>query len=88
MCNKIIAFDLDDVLCSRTSEIGDVEKYLSCEPNYHLINILNKCHSSGFKVIIYTSRGMTVFQGNVNNIYTNLYQLTLNQLEEWITILK
>ena len=33
MRDKIIAFDLDDVLCSRTSNEGDIEKYNSCLPN-------------------------------------------------------
>ncbi len=83
MCDKTIAFDLDDVLCSRTSNQGDIEKYYSCIPNQKMIDILNLCKSKGFKIIIYTSRGMTVFNGNVNDIYSNLYDLTQKQLKEW-----
>ncbi len=47
MRNKIIAFDLDDVLCSRTSEDGAIEKYKSCKPNQEMINILNRCYERG-----------------------------------------
>ena len=83
MCDKTIAFDLDDVLCSRTSNQDDIEKYYSCIPNQKMIDILNLCKSKGFKIIIYTSRGMTVFNGNVNDIYSNLYDLTQKQLKEW-----
>ena len=83
MHHKIIAFDLDDVLCSRTSEDGDIEKYKSCKPNQEMIKVLNKCYEKGHKIIIYTARGMTCFKGNVNDIYSNLYEITKTQLDQW-----
>ena len=83
MCNKTIAFDLDDVICYRTSELGDVEKYNTCEPHSKMIDIVNNCHDNGYKIIIYTSRGMTGFNGNTNDIYSNLYELTIKQLDNW-----
>ncbi|ABB50391.1 hypothetical protein PMT9312_1331 [Prochlorococcus marinus str. MIT 9312] len=83
MQNKVIAFDLDDVLCYRTSNEGDIEKYKSCKPIKSMINILNKCKSKGYKIIIYTSRGMTVFKGNRDLIYDNLFDITTRQLREW-----
>jgi hypothetical protein len=81
--DKIIAFDLDDVLCYRTSETGKVDKYHSCKPIEPMIKISNQCYDEGNTVIIYTARGMTSFKGNVSDIYTNLYELTLNQLDVW-----
>ena len=83
MRNKIIAFDLDDVLCSRTSEEGSIDKYKFCEPNKEMIKILNECYEKGHKIIIYTARGMTCFKGNVHDIYTNLYEITKEQLDQW-----
>jgi len=83
MRSKIIAFDLDDVLCSRSSEKGDIEKYSSCLPNKKMIKILNECYANGYKIVIYTARGMTVFKGNVNEIYSNLFELTSSQLRKW-----
>ena len=78
-----IAFDLDDVICYRTSEQGGVEKYNTCKPNLDMVNIVNECYALGYKVVIYTARGMTVFGGDVSKIYSNLYELTLNQLNNW-----
>ena len=83
MGNKIIAFDLDDVLCTRSSNEGDIDKYHTCKPNKKMIDILNKCYLEGYKIIIYTARGMSVHKGNVNDIYSNLYELTISQLNSW-----
>ena len=85
MPKKIIAFDLDDVLCSRPSgsEQFGVDKYLLCKPNEEMIKILNDCYDRGHRVVIYTARGMTHFAGSVPDIYTNLYNLTTGQLNLW-----
>lgn len=83
MRDKIIAFDLDDVLCYRTPATGKINKYHSCRPLEPMIKIANQCYDEGNTIIIYTARGMTGFKGNVSDIYTNLYELTLNQLDVW-----
>ena len=84
MRDTVIAFDLDDVLCYRTSESGGkVGKYNNCKPILEMIKINNECYEQGYKVIIYTARGMTGFSGNCSEIYSNLYELTKKQLEEW-----
>ena len=83
MRNKVIAFDLDDVLCYRTSEEGQIKKYHTCEPNKDMIDIVNQCHDIGHKIIIYTARGMTSFDGSVDDIYSNLYVITFEQLKNW-----
>ena len=80
---KIIAFDLDDVLCSRDSNEGALEKYLSCKPIQKMIDICNECYNSGYEIIIYTARGMTSQSGDISKIYHNLYELTKEQLTEW-----
>ena len=85
MSRKIIAFDLDDVLCSRPdgSEQLGVDKYLLCKPNEKMINILNDCYNKGHHIVVYTARGMTQFSGCVPDIYSNLYDLTFGQLNLW-----
>jgi len=80
---KIIAFDLDDVLCKRDTDEGKVEKYFTCHPVQDMINICNECYDGGYRIIIYTARGMTSFKGNHHDIYDSLYELTKNQLNEW-----
>ena len=44
---------------------------------------INECYKNGHRIIIYTARGMTSFKGNVNDIYSNLYELTKLQLDNW-----
>jgi len=83
MHDKIIAFDLDDVICTRTHNDGAVEKYYSCQPITKMIEIVNECYDSGAQIIIYTARGMTSHGGNIANIYHGLYDLTKKQLDEW-----
>lgn len=85
MRNKIIAFDLDDVICSRNSKYEhlDIKKYNYCVPIKKMIDIVNECYNSGYYIIIYTARGMTTCGGNISKIYSNLYPITKNQLERW-----
>jgi len=80
---SVVAFDLDDVICSRTSNDGRVEKYKTCYPHQDMVDIVNKCYDKGHTIIIYTARGMTGFGGNEDDIYDNLFHLTKNQLDEW-----
>ena len=37
--NKIIAFDLDDVLCRRDTDVITIDKYLSCYPIQKMVDI-------------------------------------------------
>ena len=83
MNNKTIAFDLDDVLCVRTSNVGDIEKYKSCKPIGTMEELCNQCHDQGYKIVIFTARGMSTQKGNVHDVYSKLYQLTIDQLCQW-----
>jgi hypothetical protein len=80
-----LAFDLDDCICSRPDNIEElgVEKYKRCNPIYSMIKIVNECYSRGHHITIYTARGMTTFSGDVNKIYSELYNITINHLNEW-----
>lgn len=82
---KIIAFDLDDVLCFREKkyESAGVDKYKYCQPLMENIEIMNQCYDYGFFVKIYTARGMTQFKGDYQKIIDELYPLTETQLKSW-----
>ena len=81
---KILAFDLDDTLAERGEDLTDnPDKYLECKPIDQNIQILNKYKALGHKIIIYTSRGMTYFQGNVALIERYIRPLTEDQLKQW-----
>jgi hypothetical protein len=83
--SKVVAFDLDDVLCYRSFEFENfgLLKYDYCKPNNNMIDVVNDLYKNGYIIKIYTARGMTQFSGDVNKIYSNLYEITLNQLKEW-----
>lgn len=82
---KTIAFDLDDVLCSRLNEYENLGplKYDYCYPIEENIQLVNSLYKDGYKIVIYTARGMTQFGGNVSETYSKLYNKTTEQLKSW-----
>lgn len=85
MFNKTIAFDLDDVICSRDlrTDTEDPTKYLQCRPNQNVINTINYLYKNNYKICIYTARGMNYFKENKLEIYNNVFNITKNQLNDW-----
>jgi len=85
MTSKIIAFDLDEVICFRPSgydHLGPL-KYDYCQPNPDVISLLNEFYEEGHRIVIYTARGMEYYKGDISQIYSGLYLKTFNQLESW-----
>jgi len=82
---KTIAFDLDDVICYRPNGYEHLgpRKYDYCQPNLEVIDLINDLYEEGSKIVIYTARGMSQFNGNVPLIYSELYTKTINQLNAW-----
>jgi histidinol phosphatase-like enzyme len=80
---KVIAFDLDDVLCQRSIENNTIEKYALCEPIQRNIDIVNNLYADGYKILIYTARGMITLKGDLNKIETVLRDITEKQLSKW-----
>jgi len=82
---KIIAFDLDDVICYRPKEYEHLgpNKYDYCEPDQSVIDLVNSLYDDGNKIVIYTARGMSQYKGNVSLIYSELYSKTIQQLDSW-----
>ena len=80
---KVIAFDLDDVLCQRSVENNTIGKYELCEPIQENIDIVNKLYDDGYKILIYTARGMITLGGDMSKIETVLRDITTKHLKEW-----
>ena len=82
---KTIAFDLDDVICWHHSDYDHlgIGKYRHCEPIESGVELANEYYDKGYKIIIYTARGMGIYNGDVNLVYENLYDLTHSHLIEW-----
>ncbi len=82
---KIIAFDIDDVICIRRKdkELEGINKYCYSQPIQKNIDIINECYENGYYIKLYTARGMSQFNGDIFKIYDKLYLLTKTHLEEW-----
>lgn len=82
---KLYAVDLDDTLCTRpnTVESLGINKYTFCIPIVDNIEKINALFDAGHNITIYTARGMNHFKGNISLVYSNLYELTKNQLNIW-----
>ena len=82
---KTIPFDLDDVICWHHPDYDEVgvDKYYHCEPIESGVELVNEYYDKGYRIIIYTARGMGAYDGNVNLVYERLYDLTFNHLKEW-----
>lgn len=82
---KIVAFDIDDVICVRPKdkESDGLLKYTYSIPIQKNIDIINQCYDSGYYIKLYTARGMSQFNGDLHKIYDNLYVLTKKHLDEW-----
>lgn len=82
---KIIAVDLDETLCtgSKGHEIEHIQKYKYCIPIQENIDKINELHDKGYKIVIYTSRGMGTLGGDLGKIYNLLYEPTKADLIKW-----
>tara|TARA_Y100000590_G_C14964365_1_gene729943 strand:- start:8 stop:391 length:384 start_codon:yes stop_codon:yes gene_type:complete len=75
---RTICFDLDGVLCNQTT--GDYENAL---PNRHAIEVVNRLHTEGYRVIVHTSRFMGRANGDEAEARRIGFEFTRRQLEGW-----
>ena len=75
--NKII-IDLDDTICS--TENGDYENSI---PKENVIKKIKEYKNLGFEIIIYTSRNMRTYKGNVDLIKANTLPIIIKWLEKF-----
>jgi capsule biosynthesis phosphatase len=68
---KTVVSDLDGTLCEQTP---GGEEYFSAKPIPEMIAKLNQFYDAGYDVIIYTARGMNLYNGNlvmIEHMYRN-----------------
>ena len=75
--NKII-IDLDDTICKTTN--GDYENSV---PKEEVIEKIKEYKKIGFQIIIYTSRNMRTYKGNVDLIKANTLPIIIRWLEKF-----
>jgi capsule biosynthesis phosphatase len=75
-CKRIV-IDVDGTLCEeKTSEMA----YCDVKPSVEIINQLKEYKKAGFYIIIYSSRQMRTYSGNIGRINAQ----TLPVLVEWL----
>ena len=63
---NVLVFDIDGTLC----EIRRKDQtYLEVEPKHDMVEKLKQYKEKGFYIILYTSRQMNTYSGNVDGFY-------------------
>ena len=78
MSNNKIIIDLDDTICSTKN--GDYENSI---PKEKVIKKIKEYKNLGFEIIIYTSRNMRTYKGNVDLIKANTLPIIIRWLEKF-----
>jgi capsule biosynthesis phosphatase len=73
---KKLVMDLDDTIC--TTVKGDYEH---SKPNKEVIEKLQKYKKEGFEIVIYSSRNMRTYEGNVGKINIHTLPTIINWLK-------
>ena len=70
---KIICFDLDKVICKNFFyKKKKIINYNKSAPITKSVKLINELFEKGYQIDIFTSRGMTRYNGNINKIIKNL----------------
>ena len=78
MSNNKIIIDLDDTICSTKN--GDYENSI---PKEKVIKKIKDYKNLGFEIVIYTSRNMRTYKGNVDLIKANTLPIIIRWLEKF-----
>ena len=76
---KVAVYDIDNTLCKKKLPH---QSYLDVEPIEEVCEHLRQLHRSGVSIILYTSRQMRTYNGNVGQILAN----TAPMLFDWLNI--
>ncbi len=73
-------FDIDGTLCPIK---GKEEKYEDLVPYKNMVDKLKYYKNNGAKIILFTSRNMNSYDGNIGIINKNTAKILLNWLDKW-----
>jgi len=80
---KIICFDLDDVICTNIKDKKNLINYKKSKPIKKSIKIINVLYNQGYQIDIFTARGMSRYNKDIDLINKKLKKLTLSSLKIW-----
>lgn len=73
-------FDIDGTLCSIKKQ---EEKYEEIEPYTNVVEKLRYYKENGARIILFTSRNMNSYQGNIGIINKKTARILLDWLDQW-----
>jgi len=81
---KLFCFDLDGVICKNTKyKNSNLINYNKSKSIPTAVNAINKLYNKGHRIVIYTSRGMTRYDGDVSLVKKKLSKITISSLKLW-----
>lgn len=73
-------FDIDGTLCPIKKK---EEEYIDLVPNKEMIDKLREYKEGGAKIVLFTSRNMNSYNGNIGLINANTAKVLLKWLDKW-----
>jgi capsule biosynthesis phosphatase len=75
----VYVFDIDGTICTNSNS-----QYYDSIPIVERISKINELYEAGNKIIFFSARGMSTYEGDVNKVYEVYYELTKKQLDQWL----
>jgi len=76
---NVIVMDIDGTLCKTKAKY---DSYEDLKPNYDVVKKLEEYKNNSFYIILFTSRQMRTYQGNIGRINANTAKVLFNWLDE------
>ena len=73
-------FDIDGTICPIKKK---EEKYEDLVPFTDIVNKIREYHNAGAKIVLYTSRNMNTYNGNIGLINANTSKVLYAWLDKW-----
>lgn len=73
-------FDIDGTICPIKKK---EEKYEDLVPFMDIVNKIREYHDAGAKIVLYTSRNMNTYNGNIGMINANTSKVLFAWLDKW-----
>ena len=73
-------FDIDGTICPIKKKD---EKYEDLVPYKDIVNKIIEYHNNGAKIVLYTSRNMNTYNGNIGLINANTSKVLFTWLDKW-----
>jgi capsule biosynthesis phosphatase len=76
----MLVVDIDGTLCELKKE---GQSYIDLKPREGMVEKLREYHANGYRILLYTSRNMRTYKGNLGLINRHTAPVLLDWLEKW-----